>query len=79
MKVRFLSRDKMAKKKEVTLQQRKDYLEFLEKRLNSENYKKSVTEEEYKKQNKNTIRKNYLSKCYHEKIIEYKAHHTTGD
>lgn len=43
------SRDKMAKKKEVTLQQRKEYLEFLEKRLKSENYKKSVTKEEYEK------------------------------
>lgn len=39
----------MAKKKEVTLQQRKEYLEFLEKRLNSTNYKNSVTDEEYEK------------------------------
>ncbi len=38
----------MAKQK-VTLQQRKDYLEFLKKRLDSENYKKSVTAEEYNK------------------------------
>ena len=39
----------MKKKKEVTLQQRKDYLAFLEKQLNSENYKKAVTKEEYEK------------------------------
>ena len=39
----------MAKKQKVTLQQRQEYLLFLEKRLNSENYKQSVSAEEYEK------------------------------
>jgi hypothetical protein len=35
--------------KEQKIKQSEDYLEFLKKRLASENYKSSVTEDEYKK------------------------------
>lgn len=38
----------MANKK-PTLKEEKDYLEFLRKRLESENYRKNVTAEEYAK------------------------------
>lgn len=37
------------KNKPPTLKQRKEYIAFLEKRLNSENYKNNVSQEEYKK------------------------------
>jgi hypothetical protein len=37
------------KKKQVTLKQRQEYIEFLEKRLASSNYKNNVFESEYKK------------------------------
>lgn len=36
-------------KKTVTLKQREEYLGFLEKRLNSKNYKNNVSAEEYAK------------------------------
>ena len=37
------------KNKSPTISQRLDYIDFLQKRLNSENYKKNVSAEEYKK------------------------------
>lgn len=37
------------KRKQVTLKQRQEYIEFLEKRLASSNYKNNVSESEYKK------------------------------
>lgn len=36
------------KKSTVTLKQRQEYIQFLEKRLSSANYKNNVTESEYK-------------------------------
>lgn len=39
----------MAKNKKSTLQQDKDYLVFLKKRLDSANYKSAVSKEEYEK------------------------------
>jgi len=39
----------MTKKNQPTLNQRKEYISFLEKRLNSKNYKNNVSKEEYEK------------------------------
>lgn len=39
----------MSKKKVDPIEQEEAYVEFLKKRLNSENYKASVTPEEYQK------------------------------
>ena len=39
----------MAKKKKFSIEEHKKYIEFLEKRLDSENYKSNVSKEEYNK------------------------------
>jgi len=39
----------MEKKKKFNLKEHKQYIQFLEKRLGSANYKANVTEEEYNK------------------------------
>jgi uncharacterized membrane protein YgaE (UPF0421/DUF939 family) len=49
-------------KKSPTLKQRKEYLAFLEKRINSKNYKNNVSEEEYKKTEKKFDKEKLLIK-----------------
>jgi len=39
----------MSNEKETRLKHEQNYIEFLERRLNSNNFKKNSTEEEYKK------------------------------
>lgn len=50
------------KKKIPTLQERLEYIKFLETRLNSENFKKNVSAEEFKKTEEKLAKERFLVK-----------------
>jgi hypothetical protein len=50
------------KKKQPTIKERLEYILFLEKRVNSENYKKNVSQEEYEKTKKKLDKEKLLVK-----------------
>ena len=50
--------------KKFDLKQHKEYIEFLEKRLNSKNYKANVSDDEYKKTKEKLDKARLILKLY---------------